>query len=101
MLPIGVGVLIGSVINLRLTAHYPQLMITWRGHPPPEERLYSGMVASVCFVIGIFWLGWTGNYPGVHWIVPELGSVVFGTSVCLIYMSFAVRHFFFVFVFVF
>ncbi|KAK9311823.1 hypothetical protein V1522DRAFT_424066 [Lipomyces starkeyi] len=50
------------------------------GNPVPEERLIPTMMGSVLFPIGLFWLGWTGNYPhAIPWIVPTLaGSFVGG-----------------------
>lgn len=62
-------------------------MKKWKGFPPPEERLYGAMIAGPCLVIGSFWFGWSGNYPGVHWIVPALSTIFIGISVSLIFMS--------------
>ena len=50
--------------------HYPALLAKWRGHPPPEERLYGAMLGAPLFALSAFWLGWTGEYASVHWIVP-------------------------------
>ncbi|KAJ7690223.1 hypothetical protein B0H17DRAFT_936295, partial [Mycena rosella] len=68
--------------------NYPTLIKTWRGFPPPEERLWGGMVGGCAFIIGIFWLGWTGAYPGVPWYVPALSTVLVGMSISAIFISF-------------
>ncbi|EPE03904.1 fluconazole resistance protein 1 [Ophiostoma piceae UAMH 11346] len=43
----------------------------------PEDRLPSVMVGAICAPIGLFWFGWT-SYASIHWIVPIIGSAVFG-----------------------
>ena len=53
----------------------------------PEKRLEPMMVGGFTFVIGIFWLGWTGNYPQhVHWIVPVIGAAFVGNGLMLIFL---------------
>ena len=47
---VGVGAILGSVLNNYTVSHYPRLMIKWRGHPPPEERLYGAMVHKEIYV---------------------------------------------------
>ncbi|KZP25669.1 MFS general substrate transporter [Athelia psychrophila] len=84
---VGVGTSIGAWLNLMLSRHYPVLMIKWRGFPPPEERLYGAMVGALAFVVGIFWVGWSGNYASVPWAVPAVGTILIGMSVSLIFIS--------------
>lgn len=53
----------------------------------PESRLPPIMVGGFVFVIGIFWLGWTGDYPNhVHWIVPVIGEFFVGVGLILIFL---------------
>ncbi|KAF8217975.1 MFS polyamine transporter [Mycena galopus ATCC 62051] len=85
---VGIGTSFGAILNVRLSRHYPALIKKWRGFPPPEERLWAGMVGSVAFVVGIFWLGWTGQYPSVPWYVPALSGIMVGMSVSMIFISF-------------
>ena len=94
---LGIGTTIGSVITHFIGRRYNALVDKWRGFPPAEERLWGGMIAGPLLVIGIFWLGWTGAYPSVHWIVPELGGVIIGVAISLTFNSFLVRFFFFVY----
>jgi MFS transporter, DHA1 family, multidrug resistance protein len=86
-IPIGIGSCLAAGLNLHFSARYSALMEKWKGFPPPEERLYGGMVAGPCLVVGALWLGWTGQYPAIHWVVPALGMILIGTSVCLIFVS--------------
>ncbi|KAJ6550968.1 hypothetical protein DFH09DRAFT_1168007, partial [Mycena vulgaris] len=72
---------IGATLNVRFPRHYPTLIKTWRGFPPPEERLFGGMLGGCAFVVGILWLGWTGQYPSVP-------TILVGMSISLIFISF-------------
>jgi MFS transporter, DHA1 family, multidrug resistance protein len=78
------------VVNYRASTSYPELMKTWRGFPPPENRLFGAMIAGPCLVIGCFWLGWTGAYPSIPWYVPAMATILIGLSVSLVFMSFLV-----------
>ena len=48
------------------------------------------MIGSPALVIGIFWLGWTGQYANIPWYVPALSTIVLGAGISLIFMSFLV-----------
>ena len=88
---VGIGTTIGSIINHLTTRHYPALIQKWRGFPPPEDRLYGAMIGSPVLVIGIFWLGWTGQYSSIPWYVPAISTIFVGAGISLIFMSFLVR----------
>ncbi|KAF7378065.1 MFS general substrate transporter [Mycena sanguinolenta] len=83
----GIGSTAGSALNLWLSRDMPRLIKEWRGFPPPEKRLPGGMVGSIAFVVGILWLGWTGNYDSVKWYVPALGAILVGMGFALIFIS--------------
>ncbi|KAI0666449.1 MFS polyamine transporter [Trametes maxima] len=85
---VGVGTTIGAYMTIPLSKHYPKLNIKWRGYPPPEERLWGAMIGAPLLVIGCFWLGWTGNYASIHWIVPAIATVPIGAAVALVFNSF-------------
>ncbi|KAI5956005.1 hypothetical protein KGF57_003491 [Candida theae] len=54
---------------------------------PESCRLPPVMVGGFIFVIGIFWLGWTGDYPEhIHWIVPVIGACFVGIGLILIFL---------------
>lgn len=90
---VGIGTTLGAALFFPMTAHYPQLMVKWRGFPPPEQRLFGAMIGGVSLVLGCFWLGWTGNYASVPWYVPALATIPIGFSVSMVFISFFVSPF--------
>lgn len=49
------------------------------GQSEPEFRLPSAIVGAFLVPAGIFMFGWS-TYPWVHWIVPIIGSTIFGAG---------------------
>ena len=88
---VGIGTTIGTVISYYTSAHYSELIKKWKGFPPPENRLLGAMIGSPVLVIGIFWLGWTGQYAKIPWYVPALSTIFLGAGISLIFISFLVR----------
>lgn len=88
---IGIGAVLATVVNLWFMRRYPRLLKEWYGFPPAEERLYSAMLGGPVLVIGILWLGWSGNYASVPWWVPALSTIFIGLAITLIFISFIVR----------
>jgi MFS transporter, DHA1 family, multidrug resistance protein len=88
---VGIGTTIGAVISYYTSAHYAELTKKWKGFPPPENRLFGAMIGSPILVVGIFWLGWTGQYANIPWYVPALSTTFLGAGISLIFMSFLVR----------
>lgn len=87
---VGIGTTLGAALNVYQQRDYPQLILKWRGFPPPENRLKLAMVGAPALVIGCFWLGWAGEYSGITWVVPALGAVIMGFGVCGVFMAFLV-----------
>jgi DHA1 family multidrug resistance protein-like MFS transporter len=87
----GIGTILAAVVNLWFLRPYPRLLKQWYGFPPAEERLYSAMLGGPVLAIGIFWLGWSGNYKSVPWWVPTLSTIPIGLAIVLIFISFIVR----------
>ncbi|CAG8927463.1 unnamed protein product [Penicillium salamii] len=52
----------------------------------PEYRLPPAILGGFLTPIGLFWFGWTTR-PDIHWIVPILGSGVFGLGNLLTFMG--------------
>lgn len=88
---IGIGATLATVINFWFLRRYPRLLKEWYGFPPPEERLYSAMLGGPVLAIGIFCLGWSGNYDSVPWWVPGISTILIGLAITLIFNSFTVR----------
>lgn len=60
--------------------YFRQQREKYNGNPPPEVRLVIGQVGAVLMPISLFWFAFT-TYPHVHWIVPIIASVPFGTGI--------------------
>lgn len=90
---VGIGVVLAGFLFVYQGRNYAELQKKWNGFPPPEERLYGAMFAGPLLVIGIFWLGWSGEYSSVPWYVPALATIPIGASVCLVFVSFMASFF--------
>ncbi|KAM5360478.1 hypothetical protein ACJZ2D_013707 [Fusarium nematophilum] len=55
-----------------------------QGGSEPEFRLPPAILGSVLVPAGIFMFGWS-CYPWVHWIVPVIGSAIFGAGTLLVF----------------
>lgn len=60
--------------------------LKYDGQPPPELRLVLGKFGAVIMPVSLYWLAFT-TYPHVHWIVPILASVPFGTGIFFCFAS--------------
>ncbi|KAF9891372.1 hypothetical protein FE257_004228 [Aspergillus nanangensis] len=50
----------------------------------PEYRLPPAILGGVMIPVGLFWFAWT-TYESIHWIVPILGSAVYGCGMLLVF----------------
>ncbi|KAI1430955.1 major facilitator superfamily domain-containing protein [Xylaria sp. CBS 124048] len=83
-LGIMVGMIAGALSHPIWRRIYGQMMLKNNGIPEPEFRLASTILGAVLVPIGLFWFAWT-SFPHIHWIVPILGSVVFGLGTLLVF----------------
>ncbi|KAK5465026.1 hypothetical protein LTS15_001589 [Exophiala xenobiotica] len=86
---LGVGMIVGVLTNPFWHKNHARLVAKYEAEtgqkgikPPPEFRLPPAMPGAFLVPIGLFWFGWT-TYSSVHWVVPIIGSGVFGTGVFL------------------
>ncbi|GKZ24998.1 hypothetical protein AbraCBS73388_012022 [Aspergillus brasiliensis] len=56
------------------------------GNNEPESRLPPAVIGAPLMTIGLFWFGWTA-VPSVHWIVPIIGSGVFGAGMIFVFQG--------------
>ncbi|RAH65212.1 MFS transporter [Aspergillus aculeatinus CBS 121060] len=56
------------------------------GSSEPEYRLPPAILGGILIPAGLFWFGWT-IYPSVHWILPIMGSAVFGCGVVFAFIG--------------
>ncbi|KAI0032578.1 MFS general substrate transporter [Vararia minispora EC-137] len=86
-----VGIMIGMLFGLTTVplwnANYRRRKLALNGQaPPPEIHLLAGQVGGILVAGGLFWLAFT-TYRSVHWIVPVIASVPFGTGVYFVFSS--------------
>ncbi len=80
------GIFIGIALIIFDNRRYSRLHRETGGFAPPEARLPPVIVGGVFGIIGLAWFAATTS-PSVHWIVPILAGVPFGTGFLLIFMS--------------
>ncbi|KAJ5106929.1 MFS general substrate transporter [Penicillium angulare] len=49
---------------------------------PPEYRLIPAIPGAIMIPVGLLWFGWSMS-PAVHWIVPVIGSAIYGCGTLL------------------
>ncbi|EJD54229.1 MFS general substrate transporter [Auricularia subglabra TFB-10046 SS5] len=85
-----IGMGLGMSIALATQPYWISLhrrkMLEYDGAPPPETRLYIGMVGAVLFPLGLFWMAFT-TYKSVHWSVPIVASIPFGVGTIYIFTT--------------
>ncbi|KAL6703999.1 hypothetical protein ACN47E_008850 [Coniothyrium glycines] len=78
--------LAGSIIFIRQPAYQRKLAANG-GVTIPEWRLPEVIAGGICFAAGIFWFGWTGYNPDIHWIVPTLSGLLIGFGLLSIFLQ--------------
>ncbi|RCI12509.1 hypothetical protein L249_0357 [Ophiocordyceps polyrhachis-furcata BCC 54312] len=82
-----IGELIAGVVVLAQQPWYKRKLAANNGVPVPEWRLPSVMAGGICFVIGIFWFGWTGFSPSIPWIAPAASGILTGFGLLSIFLQ--------------
>ncbi|KAF9553357.1 MFS general substrate transporter [Agrocybe pediades] len=83
---IGLGMLIGVSTQPYWNRMYTRISAANKGTIPPESRLLMGEIGGVLTPLGLYWLAFT-TYKSVHWIVPIIASVPFGTGTYFVFTS--------------
>ncbi|KAL1963682.1 hypothetical protein VTN77DRAFT_7886 [Rasamsonia byssochlamydoides] len=82
-----IGQILGCVYSTLDDKRYKRLVDRIeRSRVTPEARLVPSMVGAVTLPVGLFWFAWT-NYPSIHWMACQLGTVLFGFSHVSIFLS--------------
>jgi hypothetical protein len=58
-----------------------------KGYLPPEARLSPAMIGAILLPTGLMWFAWTCAPVSIHWIVPMLAAVPYGTGVVLTFLA--------------
>ncbi|KAJ8463171.1 hypothetical protein ONZ45_g17678 [Pleurotus djamor] len=75
-----------ALISSSAIIHFARQRALFDGNPPPEVRLIMGQVGAVLVPVGLYWLAFT-TYPSIHWIVPIIASVPFGSGIYFVFTS--------------
>ncbi|KAI0518585.1 major facilitator superfamily domain-containing protein [Xylaria bambusicola] len=81
-LGIFVGMLVGAATNPIWRSIHRRLVRKNHGVPEPEFHLASSILGAVIVPIGLFWFAWTSLS---HWILPIIGSGIFGCGTLLVF----------------
>ncbi|KAL2840389.1 putative bicyclomycin resistance protein [Aspergillus pseudoustus] len=84
---IAVGMLMGGIYVILTQPSYYRKLKANNGVIVPEWRLPPAMVGSAAFAVGIFWFGWSGYQPSIHWIVPVLSGLPTGFGLFCIFQQ--------------
>ncbi|GAA5839145.1 hypothetical protein JCM3766R1_002270 [Sporobolomyces carnicolor] len=85
-IPLGVGIILGWCCQPFWAKQYAHKIKVLGRRPPPEEHLRRGIVGACLCCVSIFAFAWTAQ-PSVHWIVPMICTVPFGTGMLFSYQS--------------
>lgn len=85
------GLLVGCVLGAGTTVcMHPRYVRRLRGNGGvvvPEWRMPPVIVGGTSFALGLFWFGWSGHFPTIHWIVPTLSGLLTGFGVLTIFLQ--------------
>jgi len=83
-LGIGLGMIIALASQPYWNRVYGREFKKYGGNAPPEVRLLIGMPGGILVSLGLYWIAFT-TFKGVHWILPILGSIPFGTGILYVF----------------
>ncbi|KGO71774.1 Major facilitator superfamily domain, general substrate transporter [Penicillium italicum] len=81
-----VGVMLACAFILFGQLAYAKKLADNQGIPVPEWRLAPPLLGAPVFTIGLFWFGWTGFTPWIHWAVPAASGIFIGFGVLCIFL---------------
>ncbi|KAE8161391.1 Alpha/Beta hydrolase protein [Aspergillus tamarii] len=82
-----IGEISGSSFVLSLQKSYSRKLEANSNVPVPEWRLPPCIIGGIAFAGGLFWFGWTGWNPSIHWMVPTAAGVMVGFGITSIFMQ--------------
>ncbi|KAJ5514261.1 hypothetical protein N7463_003813 [Penicillium fimorum] len=87
-----VGLIIGVVLACGFILFgqlaYARKLTDNKGIPVPEWRLAPTLLGAPVFTVGLFWFGWTGFTPQIHWVVPAAAGIFIGFGVLCIFLPY-------------
>ncbi|KAJ5620095.1 hypothetical protein N7510_004079 [Penicillium lagena] len=82
-----IGELLAGAYILYDQKAYTKKLTANNNIPVPEWRLPPSIVGGVCFVIGLFWFGWTGWTKSIHWMAPAASGVLSGFGIYVVFLQ--------------
>lgn len=82
-----IGQLLAGTVVLIMQPSYQRKLAANNGIPVPEWRLPVVISGGVAFAGGLFWFGWSGYNPNVHWIVPAASGILTGYGLMAIFLQ--------------
>ncbi|KAK1986089.1 major facilitator superfamily domain-containing protein [Colletotrichum cereale] len=83
-LGVGIGAIVGAVLDLIWSDRIAASLLLKRGTRTPELRLPLMTYSAPLIPTGILLYGWTAEKT-IFWLVPMIGTVVFGVGIVLIF----------------
>ncbi|KAK7018861.1 RNA polymerase II-associated protein [Favolaschia claudopus] len=84
------GIGLGMVIGLATQPFWNRLAareaVKHGGRAPPETLLIMGQAGGILVPLALYWFAFT-TYPHVHWAVPIVASIPFGTGTFFAFAS--------------
>ncbi|KAF7194006.1 putative transporter [Pseudocercospora fuligena] len=81
------GEIFAGVYMIILQPGYNKKLAANNNMPIPEWRLPPVIVGGTFFALGLFWFGWTGFDPSIHWIAPTLSGLFTGFGIMSIFLQ--------------
>ena len=82
-----IGQFTGAMVVLSLQKSYTRKLQANDNVPIPEWRLPPCIAGGIAFSGGLFWFGWTGFTPSIHWLAPTASGVLVGFGILAIFMQ--------------
>ncbi|KAL4764549.1 MFS transporter [Aspergillus foveolatus] len=82
-----IGEILGAAFVLSFYKSYTRKLIANNNVPVPEWRLPPCIAGGIAFAGGLFWFGWTGFSPSIHWMAPTASGAFVGFGLTSIFMQ--------------
>jgi len=83
---LALGPFIAACLHPLQERYYLRRVAQNDGKGVPEARMYQARFGAFLLPISLFWFAWT-SYPMVHWIVPIIGSTLFGAGIYIVILA--------------
>lgn len=85
-LGIAIGALVAACFYPLQERYYLRRVAQNNGKGVPEARMGQARFGAFLLPISLFWFAWT-SYRSIHWIVPIVGSSLFGAGIYIVILG--------------